>query len=67
MEQRRAARILRADELDRPPGELDRATGGADEPGQLGRPGAHLGEVDSDELGRARYGGPSASARSRCA
>ena len=47
-----------ADELDRTPGELDRARGGADLAGELGRPGAELGEVDPGELGRVRHGVP---------
>ena len=51
-------RVLRADELDRSPGELHGARGGTDETGQRARPSAQLGEVNSSELGRVRDVGP---------
>ena len=55
MEERRTVRVALADELDRSPAELDRARGGADLAGELGRPGAELGEVEPGELGRVRH------------
>ena len=58
MQERRAVRVVGADELDRPPGELDRARRGTDLAGELGRPGAELGEVEPGELGRVRHGVP---------
>ena len=48
-------RVLRADELDRSPSELDRARGGTDLAGELGCPGAEFGEVKPGELGRVRH------------
>ena len=58
MEEPRTARVLHADEFDRSPGELDGVGGGTDEAGQLARPRAELGEIDSGELGRIRDSGP---------
>ena len=58
VEERRTVRVVRADELDRSPCELDRARGGTDVAGELGRPGAELGEVEPGELGRVRHGVP---------
>ena len=55
MEERRTVRVALADELDRSPAELDRARGGTDLAGELGRPGAELGEVEPGELGRVRH------------
>jgi hypothetical protein len=46
MEERRTIRVFGSDELDRSPAELDRARGGTDVAGELGCPGAELGEVD---------------------
>ena len=54
----RACGSLVADELDRSPRELDRARRGTDLAGELGCPGAELGEVEPGELGRVGHGGP---------
>jgi hypothetical protein len=51
-------RVAVAENLDRSPAELDRARGGTDFAGELGRPGAELGEVEPGELGRVRNRGP---------
>ena len=55
MEEGRTVRVALADDLDRSPAQLDRARGGADLAGELGRPGAELGEVEPGELGRVRH------------
>lgn len=51
-------RLFRSDELDRTPGKLDRARGGADVAGEPGAPGAELGEVKPGEPGCVRHCGP---------
>ena len=51
-------RVVRANELDRSPCELDRASGRARFAGELGCPGAQLGEVEPGELRRVRDGIP---------
>ena len=58
MEERRTVRVFGADELDRSPPELNRTGGSADFAGELGRPGAELGEIEPGELGRVRDRGP---------
>ncbi len=58
MEQRRTVRVFGADELDRSPPELDSPWGSTDFAGQLGRPGAELGEIEPGEIGRIRDVGP---------
>ena len=50
--------VFRADQFDCPPGELDRARGGADVAGELGCPGAELCKVGLHKLGRVRHGLP---------
>jgi hypothetical protein len=56
--ERRAVRIVLADELDRPTVELQRSQRGTGPPGQLACPGAGLGQVELRELSRVRHRGP---------
>ena len=58
MKERGAQRVALADELDRPPRELDRARRRARLAGELGCPRAELGEVEPGELGGVRHGVP---------
>ena len=58
MQERRAVRVCRADELDRSPSEFERARRRADLAGELGGPGAEFGEVEPGELGRVGHGRP---------
>jgi hypothetical protein len=58
VEARGAERVARLDQIDRPPCELDRARRHSHLAGQLGGPGAELGEVEPDELGGIRHGVP---------
>ena len=58
LEERRTVPVLLADELDRAPGKLDRARGGADVAGEPGCPGAEPGEVQPGEPGRVGHRGP---------
>ena len=58
MQERRTERVVVADELDRSLSELDRARRRTGLAGELGGPGAELGEVEPGELGRVRHGGP---------
>ena len=55
MEDCRSVRVPRADELDRLPCQLECACRVADLAGESGCPGAQLGEVEPDELGRVRH------------
>ena len=54
MQARRTTGVVRAHELDGSPCELDRAAGRARFAGELGGPGAELGEVEPGELRRVR-------------
>ena len=58
MEERRTVRVRGADELDRSPCQLERARRGARFGWRVGCPGAELGEVEPDELGRVRHSVP---------
>jgi hypothetical protein len=58
VQERGAQPVAVADQLDRSLHQLDRTRSGAGLAGQLGCPGAELGEVDLHELGRVRHAVP---------
>ena len=58
VQQRRTGRVLIPGELDGSPCELDRAWRRTGLAGELGGPGAQLGEVEPGEPGRVGHGGP---------
>jgi len=58
VQESRTKRIFLTGEVDRSPGELDRSRRRTGLTGDLGRPGAQLGQVKPREPGSIGHGGP---------